>query len=127
MAGEKILIIEDNLLNLELVRDLLEVAGYSVCQAETAEEGITLARGKMPDLILMDINLPGMDGLTAVRELKQDPVTGDIPIVAITAYAMKNDEEKVLAAGCIGYMTKPLDTREFSKVVARFIASARSA
>jgi len=123
MACEKILIVEDNLMNLELATDLLEVSGYVVIQAETAEEGIKLARAESPDLVLMDISLPGMDGLEATGILKQDPTTKDITVIALTAHAMKGDEEKALAAGCSGYITKPIDTREFPKAVARFIDS----
>lgn len=124
MAGEKILLVEDNPMNLELATDLLEAAGYVVIQAGTAEEGIKLARDESPDLILMDVGLPGMDGLEATGVLKQDPATKDIPVIAITAHAMKGDEEKALAVGCAGYITKPIDTREFSKMVTRFIESA---
>ncbi len=123
MAGEKILIVEDNPMNLELATDLLEAAGYVVIQAGTAEEGIKLARAESPDLILMDISLPGMDGLEATGILKQDPTTKDITVIALTAHAMRGDEEKALAAGCTGYITKPIDTREFPKDVARFIDS----
>ncbi len=124
MAGEKILIVEDNLMNLELATDLLEVAGYVIIQAGTAEEGIKLARAESPDLILMDISLPGMDGLEATGDLKQNPTTKDIPVIAITAHAMKGDEKKALAAGCAGYIMKPIDTRAFPKTVTRFIESA---
>jgi len=123
MAGEKILIVEDNPMNMELATDLLEVSGYVVIQAGVAEEGIALARAESPDLILMDINLPDMDGIEATRVLKQDPTTKDISVIAITAHAMKGDEEKALAAGCSGYITKPIDTKEFSKTVSRFIES----
>jgi CheY-like chemotaxis protein len=124
MAGQKILIVEDNLMNIELATDLLEASGYVVIQAGMAEEGIGLARAELPDLILMDISLPGMDGLEATAVLKQDPATKGINVVAMTAHAMKGDEEKALAAGCSGYITKPIDTREFPKAVARFIESA---
>ena len=124
MAGEKILLVEDNPMNLELATDLLEAAGYVVIQAGTAEEGIKLARDESPDLILMDVGLPGMDGLEATGVLKQDPATKDIPVIAITAHAMKGDEEKALAVGCAGYITKPIDTRAFPKMVTRFIESA---
>lgn len=123
MAGEKILIVEDNPMNLELATDLLEVAGYVVIQAETAEDGIKLAKEKLPDLILMDISLPGMDGMEATRILKQGSLTSDIPVVALTAYAMKGDKDKVMAAGCIGYLTKPIDTRVFPKAVSDFLKS----
>jgi len=124
MIGQKILVIEDILINMELVTDLLELAGYKVLQAETAETGIEMARAESPDLILMDVGLPGMDGLTATRILKQDRSTKDIPIIALTSHAMKGDEKKILAAGCDGYMTKPIDTREFAKTVARLIKSS---
>ena len=124
MADKKILIVEDNPMNLELATDLLEASGYVVIQAGTAEEGIKLASAEFSDLILMDIGLPGMDGLEATGVLKQDPTTKDIPVIAMTAHAMKGDEEKALTAGCAGYITKPIDTREFSKTVTRFIDSA---
>lgn len=111
-------------MNLQLEVDLLEVAGFAVLQAETAEKGIELAKTELPDLIIMDISLPRMDGLTATGILNQDPDTKDIPIVALTAHAMKGDEKKAIALGCDGYITKPIDTRTFSKTVARFIKSA---
>ena len=126
MAGEKILIVEDNPMNMELATDLLEASGYIVIQAGVAEEGIELARAELPDLILMDISLPAMDGLEATGVLKQDPATKGINVIALTAHAMKGDEEKALAAGCGGYITKPIDTREFPKTVARFIEAAGS-
>ena len=119
MAGEKILLVEDNPVNMELATDLLEVAGYEVIQAGTAEEGCQLARTTAPDLILMDVRLPGMDGLTAAGLLKRDAATRTIPIIALTAQAMKGDQEKALEAGCDGYITKPIDTRAFSHEVAR--------
>jgi len=126
MAGQKILIIEDNPMNMELATDLLEASGYVVIQAGVPGEGIELSRVESPDLILMDISLPGMDGLEATGILKQDSGTRDIPVIAMTAHAMKGDKEKALAAGCAGYITKPIDTREFPKAVARFIEAAGS-
>lgn len=125
MAGQKILIIEDNPMNMELATDLLEASGYVVIQAGVPGEGIELSRVESPDLILMDISLPGMDGLEATGILKQDSGTRDIPVIAMTAHAMKGDKEKALAAGCAGYITKPIDTREFPKIVARFIEYAK--
>ena len=125
MIEQKILVIEDILINMELVTDLLELAGYKVFQAETAETGIEMARTESPDLILMDIGLPGMDGLTATGILKQDQMTKGIPIIALTSHAMEGDEKKILAAGCNGYLTKPIDTREFPHTVARLIKSSR--
>lgn len=123
MAGAKILVIEDQALNLELVTDLLEAAAYTVRQARSAEEGLRLAREEPPDLILMDIRLPGMDGHAAVRLLKQDPRTRRIPTVALTAQAMKGDDEQARVAGFDGYITKPIDTRSFADTVARFLES----
>ncbi|UCE40876.1 MAG: response regulator [Candidatus Aminicenantes bacterium] len=117
MAGEKILIIEDNPMNMELTTDLLKVSGYVIIQAETAEEGIAMAREQLPDLIIMDIGLPVMDGLSAVEILKKDEKTKDIPILALTSYAMKGDREKILEAGCEGYLAKPIDTRKFADEV----------
>ena len=121
MREKKILVIEDTPINMELVTDLLEVAGYKVVQAETAETGIEKARAEAPDLILMDIGLPGMDGLTATGILKRDQLTKDISVIALTSHAMKDDEEKIMAAGCDGYITKPIDTREFPKLVANLL------
>ena len=121
MAGERILVIEDNPLNMELVRALLEKLGYVVIDSGTAEEGIERAKVEQPQLILMDINLPGIDGLTATTMLKAEPTTRHIPVVALTAHAMKGDDERVQTAGCDGYMTKPIDTRSFPALVARFL------
>src|SRR5436190_15829158 len=105
MPGEKILVVEDNPLNMELTADVLGAAGYAVLQAENAERGIALARTERPALILMDVSLPGIDGLSATEVLKGAAETGKIPVVALTAHAMKGDEEKALAAGCQGYIT----------------------
>jgi CheY-like chemotaxis protein len=113
-----ILVVEDNPVNLELVTDLLEVAGYAVLQAGSAEDGIDQARTAQPDLILMDVRLPGMDGLTATGVLKSEAGTRHIPVIALTAQAMKGDEEQALAAGCDGYLSKPIDTRELPKAIA---------
>jgi CheY-like chemotaxis protein len=124
MTRNRILIIEDNLLNLELATDLLEANGFSVSSAPTAEEGLRLARESLPDLVLMDFGLPGMDGLCASKELKTDPATRHLPVVGLTAHAMKGDEALALEAGCDGYLTKPIDTRTFIETITRFIASA---
>jgi CheY-like chemotaxis protein len=118
---EIILVIEDNDMNMELVSDLLEVAGYVVLQANNAEEGILLARTASPGVILMDLALPGMDGLRATEILKGDRQTRHIPVVALTAHAMQGDKEKALAVGCVGYISKPIDTRSFSRMVARLL------
>ena len=124
--NKRILVVEDNLLNLELVADLLEAAGFIVCRAHTAEEGLRAARELSPDLILMDLSLPGLDGLAATRTLRADPATCHLTIIALTAHAMKGDEALALGAGCNGYMTKPIDTRTFAAKVAAFIAAADS-
>ena len=104
----RILIIEDNPANMKLASLLLRHAGHAVLCAVDAETGLTVARGSRPDLILMDIQLPGMDGLTATALLKQDPVTGAIPVIALTALAMKDDQDRSRAAGCDAYIAKPL-------------------
>ena len=124
MTGNTILIIEDNLLNLELAADLLESHGFVVASALTAEEGLRCARALQPDLVLMDFSLPGMDGLSATRNLKADPATRHLIVVGLTANAMKGDEQTALAAGCDGYLTKPIDTHSFIGAVTKFIASA---
>jgi CheY-like chemotaxis protein len=124
MTGGIILIIEDNLLNLELATDLLEASGFVVHSAQTAEEGLRVARELLPDLVLMDFSLPGMDGLSAARNLKADPATRHQAVVGLTANAMKGDEEAALNAGCDGYLIKPIDTRTFVATVTEFIASA---
>jgi CheY-like chemotaxis protein len=121
---KRILVVEDNLLNLELVTDLLEADDFIVCQARTAEEGLRAARELSPDLILMDLSLPGLDGLAATRALRADPVTRPLTIIALTAHAMRGDEALALDAGCDGYLTKPIDTRTFAAKVAAFIATA---
>lgn len=124
MTRNKILIIEDNLLNLELATDLLEANGFVVSSAQTAEEGLRMARELLPDLVLMDFSLPGMDGLSATKNLKADPAMRHLTVVGLTANAMKGDEETALNAGCDGYLTKPIDTRTFVATVTQFIASA---
>ena len=121
IAGEKILVVEDNDANMLLTTDILEVSGYVVVQAESAEQAIAMARAEAPALILMDIALPGMDGLAAAGLLKADEAARRIPIVALTAYAMKGDRERILAAGCDGYVTKPFEIAEFLKTVAEFV------
>jgi len=114
----KILVVEDNAANMELAVFLLESAGHSVLSATDAEAGLTLARDEQPNLILMDIQLPGMDGLQATAKLKRDDSTRSIPVVALTALAMKGDEERIRAAGCDGYIAKPIRYQEFLKAVA---------
>jgi len=113
----KVLIVEDNPANMTLALVLLESAGHSVITATNAEAGLTLARDEQPQLILMDIQLPGMDGLEATRLLKQDDTTRRIPVIALTALAMKGDEERIRAAGCDGYIAKPLAYKDFLAMV----------
>ena len=120
MAGELILIVEDDEKNLKLARDLLQVKGYQTLEAGTAELGIELARRHLPHLILMDIQLPGMDGVAALGRLKADPLTTKIPVIALTAFAMKDDRQRFLAAGFDGYLVKPISVREFPAVVREF-------
>ena len=122
LANETDLVIEDNEMNMKLVRSLLQLGKYSVLEAVDGENGIQLARKHHPDLILMDIQLPGMDGLTATREIKNDSVMKEIPVVALTSYAMQGDEEKARDAGCAGYLSKPIDTRSFLKKIGQFLA-----
>ena len=118
----KVLIVEDNPANMTLAIFLLESAGHSVINATDAEAGLTLARDEQPQLILMDIQLPGMDGLEAIALLKKDQATQDIPVIALTALAMTGDEERIRAAGCDGYIAKPMRYREFLAIVAERIS-----
>jgi two-component system cell cycle response regulator DivK len=118
-----ILIVEDNATNMKLSTFLLESADYTVLAATNAETGLTLAREGRPDLILMDIQLPGMDGLEATALLKADEATRGIPVIALTALAMKGDEERILAAGCDGYIAKPLDYKDFLATIKARLAS----
>jgi CheY-like chemotaxis protein len=126
MAGEPILIVDDNPLNLKLVRLLLSSEGYEVRTASDAEEALAVLREFRPRLILMDIQLPGMDGLALTRQLKAEPATRDILVVGLTAYAMKGDRERALAAGCDGYIAKPIDTRGLPARVAEFLGHQAS-
>lgn len=123
MAGEPILIVDDNPVNLKLARVLLCSEGYDVRTATDAEEALDVLRKFRPRLILMDIQLPGMDGLELTRRLKADPAMRGVVILALTAYAMKGDEQRVLAAGCDGYVPKPIETRAFPGVIARYLAA----
>ena len=122
-----ILVVEDNPRNLKLVRDLLEHAGYRTLEATTAEDGLALARAHRPDLVLMDVQLPGMDGVQALERLRADPATNGIPVVAVTAFAMKDDRARFVAAGFDGYLEKPISVREFSGQVAEMLKHAARA
>jgi len=114
-----ILVVEDNPVNMRLVRLLLRSHGYLIHEATTGQEALAWLRGGKPDLILLDMQLPGMDGFALAMVLKADAVTGPIPLVAVTAFAMKGDEERVLAAGCDAYLAKPIDDAELLRVIER--------
>jgi CheY-like chemotaxis protein len=121
MVRQSILIVDDNPVNLKLIRILLAGEGYDVHTAGDAEEATRVLREQRPQMILMDIQLPGIDGLELTRRLKSDPATRDITILGLTAYAMKGDEEKILAAGCDGYIAKPIDTRTLPAVIQHYL------
>jgi len=119
----RILIVEDNPLNMELATDILVAAGHTVLQAEDGSTAIALVKSEKPALVLMDVSLPGMDGLQTTAVLKRDPQTKDIPVIALTAHAMKGDRESALAAGCDDYLTKPIDAKLLFETIRRFIDS----
>ena len=123
MAGELILIIEDNEKNRKLVRDVLQAKGHKTIESETAEEGLKLALEKSPALVLMDIQLPGMDGITALKQLRANPQTKSIPVIAITASAMTNNRQAMLAEGFDGYQSKPISLKDFLGEVQRVLES----
>jgi CheY-like chemotaxis protein len=121
MENKTVLVIEDNELNMKLVRSMLQLRHYQVLEAGDAETGIQIAREHLPDIILMDIQLPGMDGLEATRIIRKDPVLSNIPVMALTSYAMQGDEQKAISAGCAGYIAKPIDTRTFFDNLAGYL------
>jgi two-component system cell cycle response regulator/two-component system cell cycle response regulator DivK len=121
MAHQTVLVVEDNPLNRELVVDLLEGAGYTVLQADEGVGLLERVRAGQPGLILLDLQLPGLDGVTLARQLKADPATREIPVLAMTAYARVEDQERAMEAGCDGYLRKPLDTRALLQTVARHL------
>ena len=124
MADQLILIIEDNERNLKLVRDVLQFNGFQTAEARTAEDGLALASASPPDLVLLDLQLPGIDGMEAFRQLRGSPPTAGIPVVALTALAMKDDRERVLRAGFDGYLEKPISVRELPSQVRAFLTAA---
>ena len=126
MTGELILIVEDDENSRMLARDVLQATGYRTAEAETAEEGLRLARETHPDLILMDIQLPGMNGLEALRRLRGDPATHEIPVMAVTASAMTHDRPRIMAAGFDGYQTKPISVKDFLEAVRMLLAQPRA-
>lgn len=121
-AAARILVVEDNPMNLELVRDILAAEGYDVIEAADGPTGVAVARVEHPALILMDLQLPGLDGLEATRRIRADPALRGVPILAVTAHAMKGDDEKALAAGCDGFVAKPIVVRDFVATVKKFLA-----
>jgi two-component system cell cycle response regulator DivK len=121
VPGEPVLIVDDNPVNLKLARVVLAAEGYDVRTAADADEAMAVLEEFRPRLILMDIQLPGMDGLELTRRLKSDPAKRGLVILAMTAYAMKGDEEKAIAAGCDGYITKPIDTRTLPSLIATYL------
>ena len=125
MANELVLIVEDNPKNLKLVRDTLQVKGYQTIETETGEDGVRLARERCPALILMDIQLPGMNGVEALHQLRADPMTNGIPVIAVTASVMPQDRRRIMAAGFDGFQEKPISVRELLATV-REILDKRS-
>jgi CheY-like chemotaxis protein len=123
-GGQVILIIEDNARNLKLARDILNYVGYQTLEAGNAEDGLALAQAQKPDLVLMDVQLPGIDGVEALGRLRTNPLTADIPVVALTAFAMKDDRDRLLAVGFDAYLEKPLNVREFPSQVAAVLGRA---
>lgn len=124
MAERNILVVEDNDMNMQLVEFLLEEGGYHIVKATSGEEALAITRngeGGAPDLILMDIHLPGMDGLSVVRAIKSDERTSRIPILALTAHAMRGDKDRFLEAGCDGYISKPIDVKTFIASIERYL------
>ena len=117
MANELILIVEDNEKNRKLVRDVLTFKGYRLAEAETGEDGVRLAKELRPDLILMDIQLPGINGIVALGQIRDDPAIRDTPVIAVTASAMTQDRQKIMAAGFNGYQSKPINVKDFLAAV----------
>ncbi len=121
----EILIVEDNDKNMKLVRDVLQAKGYRTIEAVTGEDGVRLARERLPALVLMDIQLPGINGIEALRQLRADPATASIPVIAVTASVMASDRRNIVDAGFDGYVGKPLNLREFLEAVAKALAAPR--
>jgi len=121
-SAARVLVVEDNDMNMQLVEYLLEEGGYQIVKAASGEEALSIARGGDPvDLILMDIHLPGIDGLSVVREMKADARTSTIPILALTAHAMRGDKDRFLEAGCDGYISKPIDVKTFLSSIRQYL------
>ena len=124
MSGGRILVVEDNQDNMTLISDVLSSLNYAVIQAMDGEQGVSMAEAERPDLILMDLSLPRMDGWTATRHIKANPALRSIPIIALTAHAMMGDRERALEAGCDDYLSKPLNLRELASKLTQFIGRA---
>jgi two-component system cell cycle response regulator DivK len=127
MTARRILVVEDNLLNLKLVRDVLRVSGYEVIEAQTGEDGLRMARDHPPDLVLMDLQLPGIDGTETLRRLRESTLGKDVPVVAVTALAMAEDKERAARAGFDGYVEKPISVRALPGQIEAFLARRPSA
>ena len=127
MSSERILLVEDDFMNMRLAQHILEGEGYTIIKAATGNEAITQVESILPDLILMDAQLPDMDGMTVVRILKENAITRNITILALTACAMKGDQERMLRMGCDGYISKPINVQDFIDTVRRFLSSKTEA
>ncbi len=123
MPNKKILVVEDDFMNMRLAQHILEVEGYTVLKAATAQEALEQIESTLPDLVLMDAQLPDMDGMTVVRILRENAITRDITILALTACAMKGDRERMLHMGCDGHISKPIDVQDFIDTVRRLLSS----
>ena len=121
MAGKKILLVEDDYVNMRLVKHILESEGYTMLKATTGQEALEQVAVDLPDLILMDVQLPDMDGMMVVKTLKQNPRNQDIPILALTAYAMKGDRERIMQMGCNQYISKPIEIKDFIRTVRHYL------
>ena len=121
MSDKNVMVVEDNEKNRKLMRVVLKAKGYNITEASTGEEALNLLKNQKPDIILMDIQLPGIDGITLIKQIKGDITTKDIPIIAVTAYAMKGDEQKILETGCDAYVSKPINTQELPLIVEKYI------
>ncbi len=121
MSDKNVMVVEDNEKNRKLMRVILKAKGFSVIEATTGEEALNILKNQKPDIILMDIQLPGVDGLTLTKQIKADATSSAIPIIAVTAHAMKGDEQKILDAGCDGYISKPVNTQELPFIVEKYI------
>jgi two-component system cell cycle response regulator DivK len=126
MSGEKVLVVEDNFMNMRLTEHILKAEGYITFKADSVRAALKQIKNTVPDLILMDIQLPDVDGMTAVRILKSDPLTRNIPVLALTPCAMKGDKEKILEMGCDGYISKPISVRDFIATLRKYLKAGAS-